>query len=127
MECHIVKIAGFGFRKGAELSSLLDALNAAGGARGLEAIATVEGKGSAGCFQALSDRLNVPVFLVAEADLPLAKVQTHSAKSQEMYGTGSLSEAAALLAAGPGARLIAARAISPDTMATCAIAVTEGA
>jgi cobalt-precorrin 5A hydrolase len=49
-------------------------------------------------------------------------VETQSEKSKSMYGTGSLSEAVALIAAGPKARLLAARAISPDTMATCAIA-----
>ncbi|HZV10809.1 MAG TPA: precorrin methylase, partial [Novosphingobium sp.] len=38
------------------------------------------------------------------------------------FGTGSLAEALALVAAGPGARLIAPRHISTDGMATAAIA-----
>ncbi|MHA6346914.1 cobalamin biosynthesis protein, partial [Roseivivax sp. CAU 1761] len=38
------------------------------------------------------------------------------------YDTGSVAEAAALAAAGPGARLLGPRAVSPDGCATCALA-----
>jgi cobalt-precorrin 5A hydrolase len=37
-------------------------------------------------------------------------------------GVGSVAEAVALAAAGPGARIVVARVISSDRMATCAIA-----
>ncbi|ENO84722.1 hypothetical protein C666_16775, partial [Thauera linaloolentis 47Lol = DSM 12138] len=40
-------------------------------------------------------------------------------------GCGSVAEAAALAAAGQGARLLAIRHISPDRSATCAIAQGE--
>ena len=44
----------------------------------------------------------------------------------EQFNTGSLAEAAALVAAGPEARLISGRAVSIDKMATAAIAVNKG-
>jgi cobalt-precorrin 5A hydrolase len=39
-----------------------------------------------------------------------------------MFGTGSIAEASALVAAGPGARLRGPRAVSADGTATAAIA-----
>ena len=117
-----MKVAGFGFRKGAGIDSLLAALEAAGGQGGLTLIATVADKADAEAFQALADRLALPVEAVPAETLAWVTVETQSEKSKAMYGTGSVSEAAALIAAGPKARLLASRVISPDTMATCAIA-----
>lgn len=117
-----MKVAGFGFRKGAVMESLLAALDAAGGAEGLDRITTVTGKAEAAAFTALAAHLNLPVEAVSPEALQWAEVETQSEKSRRMYGTGSLSEAAALIVAGPKSRLLAARAISPDSMATCAIA-----
>lgn len=116
------RIAGFGFRKDTGLVSLLDALMMAGGATDLTAIATVTAKADAPCMHALAERLGLPIHPVSAKDLPSAKVETVSQKSIAMYGTGSVSEAAALLAAGPGAELIAPRTLSADKRATCAIA-----
>ncbi|MCP1313705.1 cobalamin biosynthesis protein, partial [Halomonas sp. 707D7] len=45
------------------------------------------------------------------------------ARSHQAFGTGSVAEAAALLAAGHGARLVAPRLISNDRKATAALAV----
>ena len=115
-----MRVAGFGFRKGASAESLEAALNAAGGASGLDAIATVEAK--ADLIGRLGRRLGLDVKLVPVAVLPNQPVQTQSEKSQHLFGTGSLSEAVALYVAGEGAELEAPRAISPDKMATCAIA-----
>ncbi len=116
-----MRAAGFGFRSQANVESLLAALQQAGGADGLTHIATVEKK-SCAAVTALSAKLALPVLLVAEMDLADADVATYSEKSAEAYGTGSVSEAVALTAAGAGAELIAMRAISEDGMATCAIA-----
>jgi cobalt-precorrin 5A hydrolase len=120
-----MRVAGFGFRKAAKVESLLAALEAAGGANGITRIATVDDKANAAAFQALAERLSLPLEAVPAEALPWVAVETQSEKSKAMYGTGSLSEAVALIAAGPTARLLAARAISPDTMATCAIAEAE--
>ncbi len=120
-----MKVAGFGFRKGAGVNSLLAALDAAGGPVGLNAIATVTEKAEAEVFLALADHLTLPVEAIAKDALPWAAVETQSEKSKAMYGTGSLSEAVALIAVGPKARLLAPRCVSPDSMATCAIAERE--
>lgn len=119
-----MRVAGFGFRKGAGVESLLGALEAAGGAVDLDAIATVEAK--AELLGLLGDQLGLDVTLVPVTALPDQPVRTQSEKSQRLFVTGSLSEAVALYAAGAGAELIAARAISPDKMATCAIANGDG-
>lgn len=117
-----MRVAGFGFRKGAGVESLVAALEAAGGRDGVSRIATIGSKAGTDAFQALAERLALPVEAVPAEALPWVAVETQSEKSKAMYGTGSLSEAVALIAAGPRAKLLAARAISPDSMATCAIA-----
>ena len=118
-----MSVAGFGFRQGATRESLADALRAAGGAAGVMRVATVAGKAEAPVFKDFAAALAVAAEAVEASRLPAAKVLTASAKSEAMYGTGSLSEAVALIVAGPGARLLGPRVISADRMATCAIAV----
>ena len=120
----VTRIAGFGFRKDTNLDSLLDALMMAGGTNKLTAIATVLAKADAPCMNALAERLALPIHAVSADDLSKVAVETISQKSIDMYGTGSVSEAAALLAAGEGAKLIAPRTLSADKRATCAIAET---
>ena len=45
---------------------------------------------------------------------------THSPRVKAMFGVGSVAEAAALVGAGPGSRLVAPRVVTP--VAACAIA-----
>ena len=116
-----MKVAGFGFRKNAGVSSLRDALDATDESE-ITAIATVEDKAHAGCLNDLARELNVPLMPVPKAALADVSVQTQSERSQQRFGTGSLAEASSLLAAGTGARLTVARVVSADGMATCAIA-----
>ena len=59
------------------------------------------------------------------AALTAQATSTQSPASRASRGTGSVAEAAALAAAGPGARLLSPRVISADGRATCALA--EGA
>jgi cobalt-precorrin 5A hydrolase len=47
---------------------------------------------------------------------------THSPRVQAMFGVGSVAEAAALVGAGPGSRLLAPRVATP--YAACALAVS---
>ena len=117
-----MKIAGFGFRKAACVESLREALVAAGGADGVVALATAEEKAGALALNALAAELRLPVRAITPAALEAAKTLTQSNRVATRFGTGSLAEAAALAAAGPGARLLAPRAVSPDGMATAAIA-----
>jgi cobalt-precorrin 5A hydrolase len=116
-----MRVAGFGLRDRATVGALQAALAAAGGAAGLAAIATAEDKAGHPALAALAGRLGLPlraVPLAAIAAAPAAPARHAPAR----YGGRSLAEAAALAAAGPGARLLASRAASPDGTATCAIA-----
>ena len=70
----------------------------------------------------LAALMGLPVHAVTPDALAAQTCITHSPRVQALYGTGSVAEAAALAAAGPGARLLAPRAQSADGMATAAIA-----
>ena len=94
-------IAGFGFRGSAGLDSLRDALHRTAQRHRLTAIATPADKAEAACLRALA---------------------SHSPRVQQLRKTGSVAEAAALSAAGTGARLISTRQVSHDRTATCAVA-----
>lgn len=107
-------VAGFGGTSRATVDSYRDALAQAGGAAMLAALPSKAG------VQKLAQSLNLPFLAVPQvAGTP---TPTQSAASLKAYGTGSVAEACALLAAGPGAVLIASRIISRDGQATCALA-----
>ncbi|MBW4962387.1 cobalamin biosynthesis protein [Sulfitobacter sp. CW3] len=116
-------VAGFGFRKSADVTSLRSALALYDVAPDL--IATAAAKAGDKPFADLARALGVPADAVPPERLTTQPVLTCSAASQKTYGTGSVAEAAALAAAGPGARLLGTRLISPDTLATCAIAIGD--
>lgn len=115
-----MRVAGIGFRGGASLQSLTDALARAGG--GADALATAESKAGAAVALALARALGLPLIAVTRADLERQPVLSHSARVAARFGTGSVAEAAALAAAGPGARLLGPRVISQDGLATAALA-----
>ena len=120
-----MRVAGLGFRAQASVASLRSALQAAGGSAGLTALATAEDKARAPALLQLAAELGLPVIAV-----PLTALQAQAAASSPhvpaRYGSHSLAEAAALAAAGPGARLLATRAASADSLATAAIAENTG-
>lgn len=114
-------VAGFGFRAGAGLPSLRAALALAQpGLPPVTHLATAADKAAA--LAPLARALGLPLIGLAPGRLAGVPTPTRSAASRAARGTGSVAEAAALVAAGPGARLIAGRFISADRMATCAIA-----
>jgi cobalt-precorrin 5A hydrolase len=115
-------VAGFGFRRAASVESLLDAMDKALGAQLPTRLATAEDKAAAPAFLALSARLGLPIQAIAPDALVQVETLTRSAKVRTLRGSGSLAEAAALVAAGPGASLLGPRAVSADRMATCALA-----
>ncbi|MEM9902438.1 MAG: cobalamin biosynthesis protein [Pseudomonadota bacterium] len=115
-------VAGFGFRQAATTESLADALDRAAASRWITAIATAEDKAKAQAFQSLGASLDVPIHAMDARALAEQPTVTRSRASMDARGTGSLCEAAALAAAGPGARLIVPRVVSRDGMATCALA-----
>lgn len=115
-------VAGFGFREGAALSSLQAALAVAQkGHAPVTLLATAQDK--AGALLPLAEALGLPVAYVTPGALTAMTTRTRSLASLAARGTGSVAEASALAAAGPNARLLEARRISPDRMATCAIAL----
>ncbi len=114
-------VAGFGFRDGATASSLQDALSKFGRVA-VARVATAEAKARHPAFTGLQAACNLPAVAVPASDLRTQVTQTDSAASAQAHGTGSVAEAAALAAAGPGARLLGPRRVSNDHMATCALA-----
>lgn len=115
-------VAGFGFTTSATQHSLVQALEAAGFDGPVDRLATAADKAVCPAFRAFASAQGVPVVRVAAPDLEAADPQTRSPASIRTRRTGSVAEAAALAAAGPGAALIRSRQISNDRMATCAIA-----
>lgn len=114
-------VAGFGFRRHADVGSMRVALAlATDKIVRVDALATPDDKVAA--LAPLADTLGLPVIAVSADRLHAAATWTRSQPSVDARGTGSVAEACALAAAGAGARLIASRRISPDRMATCAIA-----
>jgi cobalt-precorrin 5A hydrolase len=124
MERGAMIVAGFGFRAETSLAALQDALARAGGAEGVTHLATLSAKapGLAG----LAAVLGLPVVAVAPELLAGQAVMTQSDRVAALHSTGSVAEAAALAAAGLGARLRGPRAVSADGTATAAIAEGRG-
>ncbi|MBC6436585.1 MAG: precorrin-4 C(11)-methyltransferase [Rhodobacteraceae bacterium] len=118
----LVIVAGFGFRTAATIESLVDALEMVGGMRRVSALATARDKAQTEVFAAFAQMLALPVHSVDVMILARQGTATRSAASLAVRGTGSLAEASALAAAGPGARLFAPRVVSGDRLATCALA-----
>ncbi|RED14037.1 cobalamin biosynthesis protein [Pontivivens insulae] len=115
-------VAGFGFRSGASMDSLHDALQRASGVLEPALLATHIDKRNG--LAPLGGRLGVAVMGIPADVIAQQETLTQSASSLAARNTGSVAEAAALAAIGPGARLVAPREISADGMATCALAIS---
>ena len=115
-------VAGFGFNSRAQPDSFAQALAATGYDGTLDRIATPADKADADPLCRFAQMRALPVTAIPAAQIADTHTPTQSARSQSARDTGSVAEAAALAAAGPGAILIVTRHISADRMATCAIA-----
>lgn len=124
MERHAVIVAGIGFRRNAPLRALHAAL--AQLPRRPDALATAAAKAEAPQIINLASELKLPLLTIDAAALAAQETPTQSARITARFGTGSLAEAAALAAAGPGARLIATRVTAPCGSATAALAEGDG-
>lgn len=114
-------VAGFGFRGGAPLSAMEAALAlACAGLPPVTALAAPHDKAPA--LRPLAAAMGLPVIAVAAEALAAIETPTRSAHSLAARAAGSVAEASALAAAGPGAHLLRTRQVSPDRMATCAVA-----
>jgi cobalt-precorrin 5A hydrolase len=125
-------VAGVGCRAGASAgeveAAIAAALDRAGLPAGaLSAIATSYAKRSEAGIAAAASERGVKFVVVPQAELQAAgsRAVTRSERVLALTGVPSVSEAAALAAGGPAARLMAPRiAVGP---ATCALAITEDA
>lgn len=120
-----MRVMGIGFRAAADLASLQDAMRLAfeaGGAQKLDALVTESAKSREKVFREFAQLLGLPGLGITQTDLEHMITPTQSQRIIDTFGTGSLAEAAALVAAGPDARLVAMRVVSGDGMATAAIA-----
>jgi cobalt-precorrin 5A hydrolase len=125
MERGAMIVAGIGFNTSATPKSLARALAAAMAQAGLahiDALATAPAKAQDAALTAFAANLSLPLLSV---DVAGTKTPSQSARVLAMFGTGSLAEAAALVAAGPQARLLAGKTASPCGRATAAIAVSK--
>jgi cobalt-precorrin 5A hydrolase len=125
-------VAGVGCRRGVQPGEvkavILAALEQAGIATSeLALIATIDAKSREKGIEMAASVMRVPLVLVTPADLLSVsmRVATRSERTKELIGVPSVSEAAALAAGGPWARLIAPRIVVGS--ATCALAQTEAA
>ena len=120
-----MKIAGIGFRDGATLESVLDALTQTGAADANHLALPTRKQGQPVCDALAAQGFDL-TWIDDEA-LATIETPTQSAIARRHYNTGSVAEAATLAAArahDPGARLAGPRALSSDRMATAALALT---
>jgi len=126
-------VAGLGFRRGVEVGEIValveEALARAELApASLHRLATVASLAELPAFAEAARHLAVAAIAVDPNTLAAAApgIRTRSPRSLAAHGVGSVAEAAALGAAGPGAALILERITSPA--ATCALArISESA
>ncbi|SEL08268.1 cobalt-precorrin 5A hydrolase [Sphingomonas palmae] len=117
----MVIVAGFGCRAGATTDAFAAAL-AATGVPYVDRFAVPADR--AALLDAFAREHGVPLMVISPDKLRGIATPTRSPISLAARGTGSVAEAAALVAAGVGARVSITRCISPDRSVTCAIAVS---
>jgi cobalt-precorrin 5A hydrolase len=124
-------IAGFGFNSGATKQAFQEAVDLAmalledHAAEGIAALATAEDKAGFNALQYISGEMGLPLWSIRLGDIAQAPVGK-SEHSPDRYGNRRLAEAAALIGAGPGGRLIGDRMVSHDGTVTIALAMGPG-
>ncbi len=118
-------IAGIGIRASATPKSLASAYDIAcrtAGITAVDALATAVEKSTSAALNDFAVQNSLPLQSVTVQGI---ETKTQSSRIQSLFGTGSLAEAAALVAAGPNARLICPRITSICGRVTMAIAESE--
>jgi cobalt-precorrin 5A hydrolase len=124
-------VIGLGFRDEADAQSIGEVLNAAAAHAAMpgqaSAIAVPEDKAAHPGLRVAADTAHLPIEAVGTHAMRAADahVATRSAQVKRHRDVGSVCEAAALAAAGPGARLVVSRIVSTDRHATAAAAFIE--
>ena len=114
-----MRVAGIGLRTAATLETLQALLAQAGS---VAALATLADKADHPALVALARAASLPIRPIARESLAGLATQTRSCRIEQGFGTGSVAEACALAASGPGAHIVTPRITSADGMATLAIA-----
>jgi cobalt-precorrin 5A hydrolase len=124
-------VAGLGSRRGVSADEIVEAVRAAAARCRLEPaavgrLATGQKKASEPAFAEAALRLGIPLEILGDAALAATqgRTLTHSGHSVAETGLPSLSETAALAAAGGASRLLGPRIVTGRV--TCALASTEG-
>jgi cobalt-precorrin 5A hydrolase len=124
-------IIGLGFRDEASAQSIGEVVTNVAADSAMPGVASVlavlEDKAAHPSLVAAARAAHLPIETVAadamrQAD---ARVATRSERVEKHRGVGSVCEAAALAAAGTGARLVVTRMVSADRHATAAAAINE--
>jgi cobalt-precorrin 5A hydrolase len=124
-------VIGLGFRDEASAQSIgevLDIVAAHAALPGVAgAIAVPEDKAAHPGLRAAAQAAHLPIETVTAGAMGVAdtRLATRSAQVKKHRGVGSVCEAAALAAAGAGARLVVTRIVSADRHATAAAAFIE--
>ncbi len=122
-------VIGLGFRDEASAQSIGEVLAAVAARAGFAATAIAvpgDKAGHAG-LRAAAREAELPIEAIGADAMRRADTQvaTRSERSEKHRGVGSVCEAAALAAAGAGARLVATRIVSTDRHATAAAAIAR--
>lgn len=117
---------GLGARRGVAAQDVVDIVRRVADQHGVDlrdlSLCTLESKIEETGIQEAARALGVTLRFLPLADIRARKgaAPTHSPRVQAMLGVGSVAEAAALVGAGPGSRLVAPRVTTP--FAACALA-----
>ncbi|WP_406736523.1 cobalamin biosynthesis protein [Thioclava sp. GXIMD4215] len=120
----MTRVLGVGLQSRAESAALAALLDAAREAAP-DMLAILADKADHPALQTVLQAVQaagLPVCLIARSRLNGVATPTYSARVAERFGTGSVAEALALVAAGPEARIVQPRAISPCGTMTTALA-----
>jgi cobalt-precorrin 5A hydrolase len=124
-------VIGLGFREQASAQSigevLMDVVAKAAMPDAAAELAVVEDKAMHPSLLAAAQATRLSIKTIAAEALCAAdsRVSTRSERVLRQRGVGSVCEAAALAAAGAGARLVVTRQVSADRNATAAAALSE--
>lgn len=123
-------VAGLGCRRNCNADEIVEVVDTALASHGLarealSAIAVTAGRAAMPALEEAAREFGLPLLVPEPAALEKAAtgLLTHSLYSSQATGLGSASEAAALAAAGAGARLLGPRVVKGP--ATCAIAIGD--
>ena len=124
-------VVGTGASRGAEPAALYEAASRLLGRSGLAstavgAVATADIKATEAAIVELAARWGVPLWTYPAEVLAAQPVPNPSPAVEAAVGTPSVAEAAALVAAGPGATLLAAKEVSARRDSTVAVARRAG-